>query len=605
MTTPRPFLRRVRFGVFEFDFRLGELLKSGRRVKLQGQPIQILSVLLERRGELVTREELQRRLWPADTFVDFEHGLNAAVKRLRQALGDSPDEPRFVETLARRGYRFIAPVEVESEEADDAPPSPRAIRSLAVLPFENVGGDPETEYVSDGLTECLINNLSQLSSVRVVARATAFRYKSKQVDPREVGRALGVEALLVGRVAQRGDSLHISAELVEAENGWQLWGEQYSRRASDMLAVQSEISRQITERLRLRLTGEDEARLAKCYTKSCEAYRDYLQGRYHWNKMTADSLHKSVHYFRQAIEKDSNYALAYAGLADAYSLCGFYGLLQPRAAMEKAKAAALRAVALDDDLAEAHASLAGVKKNHDWDWPAAEREYRRALELNPRYATAHRVYADYLLAVGRPEEAMREIELAQDQDPLSLVICVEAAWHFYMARDYGRAVEQSLRTLEMEPAFHPAHYSLGLAYEQQSRFDEAVAAFERARDGSGGNPAALAALGHVFAAMGREREAREVLIELEELSRRTYVSPFWPAIVCAGLGEADAALEWLERAYAERDVWLVWLKVDPRLDPLRPDARFRNLLWRVFLDGGAGVLSAQAPADSGECYFWG
>ena len=605
MTTPRPTLRKVRFGVFEFDFRLGELLKSGRRVKLQGQPIQILSVLLERRGELVTREELQRRLWPADTFVDFEHSLNAAVKRLRQALGDSPDEPRFVETLARRGYRFIAHVEAEGDARDDAPPSPRAIRSLAVLPFENDGGDPETEYVSDGLTECLINNLSRLDGVRVIARSTAFRYKSKEIDPREVGRALGVEALVVGRVSQRGDSLFINAELVDALDGWQLWGKQYSRRASDMLDAQCEISRQITERLRLRLTGEDEARLSKCYTKSCEAYRDYLQGRYHWNKMTADSLHKSIHYFEQAIEKDSAYALAYAGLADAYSLCGFYGLLQPRAARRKAKAAAMRAVELDDELAEAHASLAGVKKNYDWDWPAAEREYRRALELNPRYATAHRVYADYLLAVGRPEEAMREIELAQDQDPLSLVICVEVAWNSYMAREYERAVEQSLRTLEMESAFHPAHYSLGLAYEQQSRYNEAVAAFERALEGSGGNPAALSALGHVFALMGREQEAREALCKLEEMSRRAYVSPFWPAIVCLGLDETDAALEWLERAYAERDVWLVWLKVDPRLDPLRSDARFRNLLWRVFLDADAGVLSAQTPTESGECYFWG
>src|ERR1051326_1135053 len=300
-------IRRIRFGVFEFDCRLGELLKAGRRVKLQGQPIQILSVLLERRGELVTREELQKRLWPADTFVDFEHSLNAAVKRLRQALEDSADEPRFVETLARRGYRFIARAEVETDVTDDIRAAQTSVRSLAVLPFANVGGDPETEYVSDGLTECLINNLSQLSGVRVIARTTAFRYKSKEIDPREVGRALGVEALLVGRVGQRDESLFVSAELVDAEDGWQLWGEQYSRRLSDMLEVQSEISRQITERLRLRLTGEDEDRLAKCYTKSCEAYRDYLQGRYHWNKMTAESLRKSINYFRQAIEKDANY----------------------------------------------------------------------------------------------------------------------------------------------------------------------------------------------------------------------------------------------------------------------------------------------------------
>ena len=598
-------IRRIRFGVFEFDCRLGELLKAGRRVKLQGQPIQILSVLLERRGELVTREELQKRLWPADTFVDFEHSLNAAVKRLRQALEDSADEPRFVETLARRGYRFIARAEVETDVTDDIRATQANVRSLAVLPFANVGGDPETEYVSDGLTECLINNLSQLSGVRVIARTTAFRYKSKEIDPREVGRALGVEALLVGRVGQRDESLFVSAELVDAEDGWQLWGEQYSRRLSDMLEVQSEISRQITERLRLRLTGEDEDRLAKCYTKSCEAYRDYLQGRYHWNKMTAESLRKSINYFRQAIEKDANYALAHAGLADAYSLCGFYGLMPPREVMPLAKTAALRAVELDDQLAEAHASLAGVRKNYDWDWSAAEREYRRALELNPRYATAHRVYADYLLATGRPDEAVKEIELAQDQDPLSLVICAESAWNSYMAREYERSVAQSLRTLEMEPAFHPANYTLGLAYEQQSRHEEAVAAFARALEGSGGNPAALAALGHVFALMGRREEARQTLARLTEMSKHAYISPFWPAIVCLGLNERDASLEWLEKAYAERDVWLVWLKVDPRLDPLRSDARFVNLLRRVFPTGDAAKLSTQAPTEVDECYFWG
>jgi TolB-like protein/Flp pilus assembly protein TadD len=605
MTRPQRTIHRIRFGNFVFDLRLGELLKAGRRVKLQGQPIQILSVLLERRGDLVTREELQRRLWPADTFVDFEHSLNAAVKRLRQALDDSAEQPRFVETLARRGYRFIAPVEVEGDGDEGGLASQAAaIRSLAVLPFENVGGDPGTEYVSDGLTECLINNLSQLSAVRVIARSTVFRYKSKEIDTRAVGRALGVESLLLGSVRQRDDSLLISVELVDAENGWQLWGGQYSRRLSDILGLQSEISRQITERLRLHLTGDDEARLAKCHTKSCDAYRDYLQGRYHWNKMTADSLHKSIYYFRQAIEKDADYALAHAGLADTYSLCGFYGLMPPREVMPKAKAAALRAVELDDNLAEAHAALAGVKKNYDWDWAAAEREYRRALELNPRYATAHRVYADYLLATGRPREAMEEIELAQDQDPLSLVICVEAAWNSYMAREYERSIGQSLRTLEMEPMFHPANYTLGLAYEQQGRFDEAVTAFELARDGSSGNPATLAALGHVFALTGREQEARQILARLNAMSARAYISPFWQAIVCAGLNEADAALGWLERACAERDVWLVWLKVDPRLDLLRSDARFGDLLCRVFPNDCPALPVPQAPGGSGEFCDW-
>lgn len=604
MARPQHTMHKLRFGLFEFDFRSGELHKAGRKVKLQGQPAQILALLLERRGELVTREELQKALWPADTFVDFEHSLNAAIKRLRQALDDSPEQPQFVETLARRGYRFIAAVEPHRAEPEGRAAAQRSIRSLAVLPFEHVGDDAETEYVSDGLTECLINNLSQLSAVRVIARSTVFRYKCQEQDPRAIGRTLGVEAVLLGRVQQRGDALFISAELVDVANGWQLWGEQYGRQFSDMLTVQFEISRQITERLRLRLTGEDEDRLMKSYTQNNEAYRAYLQGRYHWNKMTAESLQKSISYFQQAIAKDEHYALAYAGLAETYSLCGFYGLMRPREVMPKAKAAALRAVELDDHLAEAHTALASIKKNYDWDWPAAERGYQRALELNPHYATAHRVYADYLLAMGRPDEAMKEIELAQDQDPLSLVICVEVAWNSYMARAYDRAIEQSLRTLEMEPLFHPASYALGLAYEQQARYAEAVAAFERARDGSSGNPATLAALGHVFALMGRRQEAHRILAQLKELSARMYISPFWPAIICAGLAETDAALDWLERAYAERDVWLVWLKVDPRLDVLRADMRFQNLRWRVFLDSGTAKPFMKVATESTESCDW-
>ena len=576
-------LHRVRFGSFEFDLRSGELHKGGQKVKLQGQPIQILSLLLQRQGELVTREEIQKELWPSDTFVDFEHSLNAAIKRLRQALEDSPEQPRFIETLARRGYRFIAPVEIESVKDQHAPQLPTNIRSLAVLPFENNGADPEMEYLCDGITECIINRLSQLSAVRVMARNTVFRYKGEDLNPQLLGRKLNVEAVLLGRIRQHGDSLSIATELVEVKNGWHVWGEQFTRQLSDMLGVQIEISRKISERLRLHLSGEDELRLNKHYTRNCEAYRAYLQGHYHLNKMTEESLEKSIAYFQQAIEKDAGYALAYAGLADTYNLCSFYGLLPPSQAMPKAKAAALKAVELDDQLAEAHASLATVIKNYDWDWNAAEREYQRALEINPGFATGHRLYADYLLSMGKPEQAIEEIELAEDQDPLSLVICVEAAWNSYMAREYERAIKQSLRTLEMEPSFHSASYILGLAYEQQAKYEEAVAAFEKAREGSSNNLSALAALGHAFAVMGRKQEALQILEQLEELQNRTYLSPFWKAIIFAGLDERGAALDWLEKAYQERDVWLVWLKVDPRLDNLRSQPRFKNLLRRVFV----------------------
>ncbi len=441
--------RAVRFGVFEFDLRSGELHKQGRRIRLEGQPVQVLIKLLERPGELIAREELQKELWPSDTFVNFEQSLNAAVKRLRQALGDSPANPRFVETLARRGYRFIAPVSGLAESTS-LPASPATtVRSLAVLPFGNTDGDPETEYLADGITESIINQLSHLPIMRVMSRSTVFRYKDKSLDPRAVGRKLNVDAVLLGRVLQRGDALLVVAELVDVQNGWQLWGEQYNRRMADILAVEEEMAREISEKLRLRLTGEDRSRLAKRYTQSSEAYQDYLRGRYHWNRLSEEGLKKGIEYFERAIHRDPNYALAYAGLADSYGLLGFFGLASAAAVMPKAKEAARRAIEIDDGLAEAHASLAGIFKIYDWDWAASEREYKRAIELDPNYATAHRMYAAFLAAVGRADEAMRESRLALQLDPFSLVISMEIAWNCYMARDYRRAAEEALRTIEL------------------------------------------------------------------------------------------------------------------------------------------------------------
>ena len=360
--------------------------------------------------------ELQKELWPCDTFVNFEQSLNAAVKRLRQALGDSPANPRFVETLARRGYRFIAPVSgLAASEARHARP---VVGSLAVLPFgntepeirrpETLKSDPETEYLADGITESIINHLSQLPIMRVMSRSTVFRYKETSLDPRSVGRKLNVDAVLLGRVLQRRDALLVVAELVDVQNGWQLWGEQYNRKMVDIFAVEEEISREISEKLRLRLTGDDRSRLAKRHTQSSEAYQDYLRGRYHWNRLSEEGLRKGIEYFERAIARDPNYALAYTGLADSYGLLGFFGLASAAAVMPKAKEAARRAVELDDGLAEAHASLGGIFKIYDCDSAASQLEYKRPLELNPNYATGHRMYAAFLAAVGRAEEAMRE-----------------------------------------------------------------------------------------------------------------------------------------------------------------------------------------------------
>jgi TolB-like protein/Tfp pilus assembly protein PilF len=572
----------IRFGVFEFDARASELRKRGLRIHLLGQPTRILAMLLERPGELVTREDIRKALWPADTFVNFEHSLNAAVKRLRRALGDSPDNPRFVETLPRRGYRFIAPVDRAGAAAAEPRPS-HVIDSLAVLPFENAAADPETEYLSDGITESLINSLSQLSGIRVMARSTVFRYKGRETDPRSIGRKLNVEAVLTGRVLLRGEALVIGAELVEVQGGWRLWGEQYNRRLAEILSVEEEISREISTKLRLRLSGEDRSRLAKHYTRDTEAYRDYLKGRYFHAKMTEDGLRESIVFFQRALEKDPGYALAYIGMADAYGLMTYFGLLPPLEAMPRAKEAAQRALALDESLPEAHAAIAHIREFYEWDWQAAESGYRRALLLNPNNADTHRFYATLLSAQGRSEEALREILRARELDPLSLVICMEVAWHCYMARDYTRALEHAIGTLELEPAFASARHIVGLVYEQQGRVEAALAEFEKAHAGSGGNPATLASMGRILAAAGRPVEVRALLRQLDEIAARAYVPPYYGALIHAGLGNADEALSYLEASWRRHDLWLVWLGRDPRFDVLRSQPRFQRLLQVIGL----------------------
>jgi len=439
------------------------------------------------------------------------------------------------------------------------------------------------EYLSDGITESLINSLSQVPGIRVMARCTMFRYKGRATDPQSVGRDLGARALLVGEVARRTNALVIGTELVEVENGWRLWGEQYSRKLSDLLTVEQEISREITEKLRLRLTQEDKKRLARRPTASPEAYQDYLKGRFYWNKTTEESLRKAIAYFERAIEKVPFYALAYTGLSDVYCLFGYFNLVSPRELLPKAKQAAIRALEIDEGLAEAHASLAGIMKSYDWDWQGAEREYQRALELNPNYAEAHRWHADFLSAIGRSQEALRENRKAQELDPLSLVISMEGAWNLYMARDYPAAEQQALKTLEMEPNFAPAHFALALAYEQMGKRKDAIAAFERTQSSSGRNPATLAGLGHALGGAGRKTAPRAVLKELHAISKRCYVSPYCFALVHAGLGEKDQAFEWLEKAVEDHDVWLVWLKTEPRFDNLRSNPRFQSLLGRVGL----------------------
>lgn len=572
--------RAFRFGIFEVDVQARELRRRGVAVKLQEKPFQILELLVERSGEVVTRKDLRQRLWP-DTFVGFDRSLNTAVNSLRRALGDDPANPRFLETRSRLGYRFIAPVEEISRRRNRSPSQGQAIDSIAVLPFQNRGGDPEMEYLSDGISETLITKLSRLPDIRVMARSTVFRFKGTEADPQEIGRALNVRALITGTVFQRADTLAISAELVDATTGLRLWGEQYSLKFTGIFAVQDEISKEITERLRLRLTQEARERMTEASTSDPEAYREFLRGQYQLNKMTEEGIRKAIVTFDRACQRDPRFALPYAGISNAYSLLAYFGVSPAAEVMPKAEEAANKALELDPALAEVHVSLAGIRKSFHWDWAGAERGYRTALELNPNYARGHQWYADLLAALKRSGAAAEEMNRALELDPLSLTINMELAWIHYMARDYSRAIEQSLKTLEIEPSFSPAYHVLGLAKEQTGDLEEAVAACAKAHQYSGDNPISLAALGHTHASAGCRPEARKLLAKLKARAGKGYVPPYSLALISAGLGDREQALGWLEKAYEEKDVWLVWLQTDPRLDSVRTDSRFRQIAVRM------------------------
>ena len=458
-----------------------------------------------------------------------------------------------------------------------------AIDSVAVLPFVNVSTDPDTEYLSDGITESLIGQLSQIPRLKVMARSTVFRYKGRNIDPQKVGRDLNVRAVLTGRVSQRGETLTVSMDLMDVTDGSELWGEQYNRKLADILAVQEDIAREITDKLRLRLKGEEEKRLARHFTENTEAYQLYLKGRYYWNKRTPNGIQKAIEYFQEAIEKDPSYALAYAGLADCYHVPA--NPLPPREKMPLAKAAAMKALELDNTLVEAHTTLARVLYVYDWEWSAAEKEFKRAIELNPRYAPAHQWYGDYLNVTGRRREADAEGKRAQELEPLSLITNFNVALAFYWARNYDQAIDQFQKTLELDPSFPPALVILPAAYEQKGMLEEAIAGFQRGITLTKGPEKilAMAGLGHVYAVSGRKTEARMILAELQRLSEHSYVPANDVALVYAGLGERDEAFARLDKAYEEHSFSMAHLTVEPRFDPLRSDPRFADLLRRIGL----------------------
>jgi TolB-like protein/DNA-binding winged helix-turn-helix (wHTH) protein/Flp pilus assembly protein TadD len=633
--------RRLRFGVFEMDLRTGELRKHGMQVRLQRQPFQVLAMLLEHPGEVVTREELQRNLWPADTFVDFDHGLNKAINKIRDALGDSAESPRFLETVSRRGYRFLAEVKLvdDSSEAVLTPgpevlagpqgpdlakaasqpaahkrfatsrtsrrlgailallliiwaasalyfrnrPSSSLIRSLAVLPLESLSGDASQDYFADGMTDELITDLGQISALRVISRTSVMSYKRVRKPLPQIARELNVDGIVEGTVLRSGNQVRITAQLIKASDDKHLWAHSYEGDLRDTLALQNQVARSIAEEIRINVNPMEQAELKSVKVVNPQAYESYLKGRFFWNKRTADGLKVAAAYFNQAVEEDPSYPQAYSGLADTYALLGDwqYAVMTPKEALPKAKAAATKALELDNTLGEAHNSLAFCLDGFDWDFASADKEFLRAIELNPNYATAHHWYAWHLSLLGRNDQAISEMKKAKDLDPLSLIINADLAELFLIAHSYDESIKQSRKTIEMDANFALAHNQLAQAYLQKQMFTEAVAELQKAMQLSADSPTFTANLARAYAAMGRRKDAVELLDELKKHSNPGYSGASEIAAVYVALGENDKAMTWLEQGFEERFNPGVLLR--PGFDPIRSDPRFQNLLHRIGL----------------------
>jgi eukaryotic-like serine/threonine-protein kinase len=458
------------------------------------------------------------------------------------------------------------------------------IRSLAVLPFTNVRADPETEYLSDGITESIINSMSPLPNLRVLARGVVFRYKGKQVDPQQTGRDLNVEAVVQGNLLLQGDTLVINTELIRVSDGSQLWGQQYNRKLADILAIQQDISKRVSEELRLKLTGEEKKRVVKTYTKNTEAYQLYLKGRYYWNKRSGETLEKAVEYFQLATRLDESYAPAYAGLADCYTLFSRYDLVSPKESFPLAKKAAIEALRIDPSLAEAHTSLAYTISRYEWDWAGAEKEFKRALELDPNYATAHQWYGELLINLGKQDEGTREIKQALQLDPLSLILGGMLSYAYYMGRQYDLAIDQAQKTLELDPAYPRTYLRLGKVLIQKSRYQDAISILEKGSLLSNYRPSYMAILGYAYAMSGDKEKALKIIEELKVKSKQSFVSPYNVALIYVGLGDREQTFHWLEEAYRVRDDWLSeQFSSEPAWDPIRSDQRYKSLLRRMNL----------------------
>jgi TolB-like protein/DNA-binding winged helix-turn-helix (wHTH) protein/Tfp pilus assembly protein PilF len=662
----------IRFGEdFELDLRPRRLRRGSHVLKLERIPLEILILLLEHRGEIVSREEIVARVWGNDVFLDTDNSIRGAIRKVRQALKDDPETPRFIQTVTGRGYRFIAPIISPQEEHATEPPKPeasvvstdvqsfvrepdswpqrgspglvdqeqertagqaagtetargqvrrhartwvfvglaslavvsilslrefwswRASRApvvsqrktvLAVLPFDNLSRDPDQEFFSEGLTEEMIAQLGKLNRdrLKVVARSSVAKYKGSTLAAREIGKELNADYLVQGSIRRSSDRIRITVQLIRARDQIDVWTESYDRELKDVLAVQDSVVRSIASEIHIALTEEQEERLAAPRQISPEAYEAYLKGRYYWNKRTGESMQKAEQYFEQAIDKDPTYAAAYSGLADCNSGLTWHGYKSPAEALPKAYAAARKALEINPESAEAHASL-GLAMTHSWDWTGAEAEFRRALQLDPQYANAHHWYGDYLSIRGRHGEALAEAKHALELDPLNLMISTWVGLRYYMARDYSHAIDQNRNSVELDPNFAAAHLQLGEDYLGAGLHSEAVNELKKAANLSGDSPLYTAQVAVALAVEGRSGDALRIAHELEAISRKRYVSPYGLAQIYAASNKNEEAFKWLEAAYEDHGVWMGYLAVDPIFDRYRSDEHFKDLLRRVGL----------------------
>jgi len=621
MQAPSPLTDIVHFGIFQLDLKARELHKAGVKVKLQGQPFRVLALLVDRAGQVVTREEFRQKVWPTDVYVGFDQGLNNAIKKLRDALGDSADSPRFIETVERHGYRFVAPIGavpgLPSEprfhfgprmlrytaligltttfliaalaywawqgSAMHAGPSNENV-ILAVLPFDNLSRDPDQEFFSDGLTEEMIAQLGKLNPKRltVIARGSVAKYKGSRLAVDQIGKELHADYLVEGSVRRAPDRLRITVQLIRVRDQTDLWAESYDRELKDVLSLQDSVARTIANQIHITLTPGQQARPARGAILDPEAYEAYLKGRYYWNKRTADGLQKALVYFQEAINRDPAYGAAYSGLADCNSGLAWHGFKSPAEALPKAYAAALKAIEIDPQSAEAHASL-GLVLNHRWDWAGAEAEFRHALQLDPRYANAHHWYGDNLSVKGRHDEAMLEAKQALELDPLNLMIGTWMGLRYYLARKYDLAIEQGRNTVELDANFAAAHLLLGETYVQMGMPEQGLSELQTAASLSGNSPLYLAQVAIALAAAGRNTEALRIIAQLQTTAGTRYVSPYGLAQIYAALNDKEQTFKWLQLAYDDGAVWLSYLAVDPVFDGFRSDQRYQDLLRRIRL----------------------